>query len=96
MFAAVKPLGGLVTQLPIGPERPGRTVGPALELFYEVDYLLPHRDAAWTIMAERLREIADLATRCRNQCVPAYLPALSQVTAALRQQADRLEAARTG
>jgi hypothetical protein len=94
MFGAVKPLGGLVTQLPIGPERPGRTVGPALELFYEVDYLLPHRDAAWAIMAERLREIAELATRCRNECVPAHLPALSLVTRALRQQADRLEAAR--
>ena len=94
MFAAVKPLGGLVTQLPIGPERPGRTVGPALELFYDVDYLLPHRDAAWTIMAERLREIAELATRCRNECVPAHLPALSQITNALRQQAERLESLR--
>jgi hypothetical protein len=91
MFGAVKPLGGLVTQLPIGPERPGRTVGPALELFYDVDYLLPHRDAAWTIMAERLREIAELATRCRNECVPAFLPALSEVTKTLREQAERLE-----
>ncbi|HET8777233.1 MAG TPA: ferritin-like domain-containing protein, partial [Candidatus Limnocylindria bacterium] len=94
MFGAVEPLGGLVTQLPIGPEQPGRTVGPALELFYDVDYLLPHREAAWTIMAERLREIAKLAMRCRNECVPAFLPALSKVTTALSEQAERLEGAR--
>jgi hypothetical protein len=94
MFTAVKPLGGLVTQLPVGAGHPGRTVGPALELFYDVDYLLPHREAAWTIMEERLREIAILALRCRNQCKPPFLPALTAVTDALRTQADRLAAAR--
>ncbi|MGH2456013.1 MAG: ferritin-like domain-containing protein [Candidatus Limnocylindria bacterium] len=93
MYAVVKPLGGLVTRLPVGPDQPGRTAGPAFELFYDVDYLLPHRTAAWAIMAERLREIADLATRCRDQCVPTFLPALSKVTDAIRDQADRLETA---
>jgi len=93
MFGAIKPLGGLVTQLPIGPSRPGRTVGPALELFYDVDYLLPHRDAAWTIMAERLREIAELALQCRDECVPGFMPRLAAVTNALRQQAERIDAA---
>jgi hypothetical protein len=44
-------------------------------------------------MEERLREIAELATRCRDQCMPAFLPALSRVTDALRRQADRLAAA---
>jgi hypothetical protein len=94
MFGAVKPLGGLVTQLPIGPEQPGRTAGPALELFYDADYLLPHRQAAWTIMEERLREIAVLALRCRNRCKPPFLPALTAVTNVLGAQADRLAAAR--
>lgn len=93
MFGAIKPLGSLVTRLPIGTERPGRTIGPALELFYDVDYLLPYREAAWTIMAERLREIAELAVRCRNQCVPEYMPAISRVATTLGQQAERLEAA---
>ena len=32
MYTAVKPLGDLVTRLPVGPEQPGRTAGPALEL----------------------------------------------------------------
>jgi hypothetical protein len=44
-------------------------------------------------MEERLREIAELATRCRDQCIPTFLPALSRVTDALRRQADRLAAA---
>jgi Ferritin-like len=93
MYAAVKPLGGLVTRMPIVPAQPDRAVGPAFELFYDVDYLLPHREAAWTIMEERLREIADLATRCRDACPPRFLPPLARVTDALRAQADRLAAA---
>ena len=96
MFAAVEPLGSLVTRLPVGPDHPDRTVGPALELFYDVDYLLPHREAAWAIMEERLREIAVLALQCRNHCKPPFLPALTAVTDALRSQADRLAAARAG
>jgi hypothetical protein len=94
MFTAVKPLGALVTRMPMVPAQPERTVGPAFELFYDVDYLLPHREAAWTIMEERLREIADLATRCRDACPPLFLPPLSRVTDALRAQADTLAAVR--
>src|SRR5574338_266185 len=93
MYTAVKPLGDLVTRLPVGPEQPGRTAGPALELFYDVDYLLPHRVAAWVLMEERLREIAELATRCRDQCMPTFMPILARVTDSLRKQADRLAAA---
>jgi hypothetical protein len=94
MYAAIKPLGGVVTRMPIGPEHPDKTIGPAFELFYDVDYLLPHRDAAWTLMEERLREIADLATRCRDACPVGFLPPVAKVTDALRAQADRLAAAR--
>ena len=93
MFAAVKPLGGIVTRMPVVPADPSRTVGPAFELFYDVDYLLPHREAAWALMEERLREIAELATRCRDACPPGFLPPVSRVTDALRAQADRLAAA---
>jgi ferritin-like protein len=94
MYAAVKPLGGLVTRLPVGTEYPGATAGPSFELFYAVDYLLPHRDAAWAIIEERLRTVAELATRCRDSCSPIYMPPLMKVTDTLRAQADRLAAAR--
>ena len=94
MYAAVKPLGGLVTRLPVGPDQPGATVGPMFELFYSVDYLLPHRDAAWAVIEERMRDVAELATRCRDSCAPLYMAPLIKVTDALRAQADRLAAAR--
>jgi Ferritin-like len=94
MYGAVKPLGGLVTRLPVGPEYPDVTTGPAFELFYAVDYLLPHREAAWILMEERLREVADLAMRCRDACIPTFLVPLSRITDALRASADRLGAAR--
>ena len=94
MYAGIKPLGTLATRLPIGPDEPDATAGPAFELFYDVDYLLPHRDAAWQLMEERLREIADLAMRCRDSCIPTFMAPLAKVTDVLRAQADRLAAAR--
>lgn len=94
MFTAIKPLGSLVTRLPIGSDYPGATVGPSFELFYAVDYLLPHREAAWLVIEERLREIADFATRCRDSCAPLYMAPLIKVTDALRASAEQLSAAR--
>ncbi len=90
MFRVVKPLGDVITRLPAGPSHPGRTVGPALELFYDVDYLLPHRRAAWTIMVERLREISELAVRCRDACMPAFMVDVARIAESIRSQADRL------
>jgi hypothetical protein len=90
MKDVIKPLGGLVTQLAVGEARPGATAGPSFELFYSIDFLLPHREAAWTIMEERLREVAELATRCRDACIPSFLVPLSRITDALRRHADHL------
>jgi hypothetical protein len=94
MKNVIKPLGGLVTRLPIGPEHRGMTAGPTFELFYGVDYLLPHRDAAWAVMEERMRVLAELATRCSNACIPIYAPILTKVVAALETLADQLSEAR--
>src|SRR6266516_6440694 len=58
MLGVIRPLGDLITTLPVGPAHPGRTAGPSFELFYENDYLMPHREAAWALLAERLREAA--------------------------------------
>jgi hypothetical protein len=94
MYGAVKPLGGLVTRLPVGPEQPDRTAGPTFELFYGVDYFLPHREAAWTVLEERIRQLAELAVHCQEACSPAYMPVLIKVTGALSGLADQLAAAR--
>ena len=94
MKNVVKPLGGLVTRLPIGPEYPGRTAGPTFELFYGVDYLLPHREAAWAVLEERMRLLSELGTRCQSVCAPLYMPTLTKVTSALGDLAGQLAEAR--
>jgi Ferritin-like len=94
MKNVVKPLGGLVTRLPVGSEHPGATAGPTFELFYGVDYLLPHRDAAWLVMEERMRTIAELATHCRDACAPLFLPTLTKITTSISDLADTLAEAR--
>jgi hypothetical protein len=57
MFVAIKPLGELLTTLPVGPKYPGKTAGASFEI-YRTGYVLPHRRAAWIILRERLLELA--------------------------------------
>jgi hypothetical protein len=93
MYGAVKPLGSVITTLPIGMDLPGVTAGPAFELFYQVDYLLPHREAAWVLMEERLRDAAAFAVRCGQACTPALMAPLAKVARSLERFADMLAAA---
>jgi hypothetical protein len=88
MFAAIKPIGQLLTTLPFGPSAPGRTAGPTFELFYIGGYLLPHRHAAWTLIAERLRQAAGLAKRIESEGL-----VLKGVIAGLEKYAGQLESA---
>jgi hypothetical protein len=85
MFDVIEPLGEILTTLPVGAEHPGRTAGPSFELFYQPDYLLPHRRAAWLIMAEHLTDAADL-TEAQGDGEPRLLP----VAEALRRHAGML------
>jgi hypothetical protein len=64
--------------------------GPGFELFYEVDYLLPHRHAAWVLMEERLRDAAAFAVRCGEACTPALMEPLARVARSLEGYADKL------
>jgi CDGSH-type Zn-finger protein/truncated hemoglobin YjbI len=91
MFQAVKPLGDLVTTLPAGPDYPARTAGPSFELFYETDCVLPHREAAWILLTERLRQAA---TFCDpgDPCPVAIADGLGAVQASLIAIAESLEA----
>jgi hypothetical protein len=59
----MRPLGCLLTTLPVGPDRPGVLAGPAFEIVQPSFYVLPHREAAWRILAERLEQLADQAGR---------------------------------
>jgi hypothetical protein len=61
MFSAIKPLGLLLSELPIGPEHPGFNAGPNFQLAYRSSFLLPHRRSAWIRFSERLDEAARFA-----------------------------------
>ena len=91
MFQAIKPLGDLVTTLPAGPDYPARTAGPSFELFYESDTVLPHREAAWILITERLRQAAEYCEP-DGPCAPAVAEALAAVKSSLTEIARSLEA----
>src|SRR6201996_5748810 len=86
---AIKPLGNIITGLPAGPEYPGQTAGPSFELFYESDYVLPHREAAWVLLVERLRQAADFCEP-GAPCDPQVTEGLRQVRTNLTEIADAL------
>src|SRR3954452_12767164 len=92
MEDAISPLGEMVTRLPIGADHPGQTAGPAFELFYDADWLLPHREAAWQIIGERLDELADFAASCRDECPTGLRDELATVAANLRSLTERVRA----
>ena len=89
MEEVISPLGELITRLPIGSDYPGKNAGPTFELFYDADWLLPHRDAAWQLIGERVGELAAFAVACRNECPPGFTQELVAVADKLRELADR-------
>jgi CDGSH-type Zn-finger protein/truncated hemoglobin YjbI len=91
MVQAIKPLGDLVTTLPAGPDYPARTAGPSFELFYETDCVLPHREAAWILLAERIRQAAEFCEP-GSPCAPSVAGDLAAIQASLTDIARSLEA----
>ena len=55
----LRPLGSVLTALPIGPTFPGRTAGPPFEIVRPSFFVLPHREAAWKVIAERLDVLSE-------------------------------------
>ncbi len=88
MFVAIKPLGELLTRLPVGPGLPGKMAGPNFEIFH-TGYILPHHYAAWAILHERLLAIADFCARLgMDHSAPGVLTAIG---ADVRKLATRME-----
>ena len=88
MFLLIKPLGKLLTTMPVGEGSPGKTAGPNFE-FYRTGYLLPHRHAAWVLMHERLLELSDYCARLIAR--PSAPAQLNQISENLRRLAGELE-----
>jgi hypothetical protein len=83
MLNVIKPLGDLLTTLPVGPHRPGLTAGPVFEM-YPMSYLLPRSRAAWIILNERLVE---LGSHCSGL---AKRPRASKILTAVAESLDQL------
>jgi Ferritin-like len=92
MLRVLKPLGSAITTLPVGPEHPGLTAGPSFELFYETDYLIPHREAAWALLEERLRDAIAFCRRLQGDAGEPLATALGPIGDALGEIADSLAA----
>jgi Ferritin-like len=92
MVGVLKPLGDLITTLPVGPEHPGMTAGPSFELFYENDYLMPHREAAWALLEERVREAANFCELTQEDSDERVAAELENVRTALVGVGDSLAA----
>jgi ferritin-like protein len=59
MRQVIAPLGELLTRLPVGPQAPGWTAGPSF-MVTSATPVTPHKPAAWTILGERLQELAQV------------------------------------
>jgi hypothetical protein len=90
MGGVLRPLGELIATLPVGADHPGRTAGPSFELFYEDDDLLPHRESAWALLEERVRDAASFCDAVRQGAPEAVASALEAVQRALAGTADSL------
>jgi Ferritin-like len=89
MAAVLRPLGSLLTTLPLGPEHPGELAGPAFFMVHPSQFLLPWREAAWKVMARRLGVMADACVRLGRE---PGLARLAELEGPVRGLAARLQA----
>jgi hypothetical protein len=54
MADVVRPLGTLMTRLPISPDHPGSTAGLAFQMHYSMGNFVPWRESAWALLHERM------------------------------------------
>jgi Ferritin-like len=92
MLRAIKPLGDLLTRLPVGPDHADLNAGPSFELFYDSDCVLPHRGAAWALLEERVRDAANFCSLVRETAPDPVANQLTPVGEALTGVADSLAA----
>ena len=71
------------------PEHPGRTAGPTLEIARPAAFALPHRQAAWSIVNERLVALADSTAALAQQ---PSLGVLTDLAAKLRAMSGDIRA----
>lgn len=57
----MRALGPILTRLPVGTRFPGKTAGPAFDILRPAFFVLPHRQAAWIVLQQRLASLGSIA-----------------------------------
>jgi hypothetical protein len=73
----MRELGPVLTALPVGPSHPGRTAGPAFDIARPAIFLLPHQEAAWKILKERLDTLQQACASLGQQAALGALAPLA-------------------
>ncbi len=81
----MREVGPVLTALPVGPAHPGLTAGPAFDIARPAIFLLPHQDAAWKIIKERLDALEAACASLGNQ---AGLSALAPLATKLHSMSQ--------
>ncbi len=89
MCQAVRPLGTYLTALPVGPSHPGKTAGPAFEIYRRHSYLIPHRRTAWIILNERLMELSEYTAWLHT--LPQAPPQLAEIERVLKESGQAMK-----
>jgi len=90
MSRVIKPLGVLLTTLPIGTRFPGLTAGPSFELAHR-GYVIPHRAQAFMVLQERAVELAAHSATLLHEAPSKQAAAqLKEVEEAMKELAGRL------
>jgi Ferritin-like len=96
MIFVIKPLGMMVTRLPVGADHPGQNAGPSFELFHGSGYLLPHTWQAWVLLHERLMEVRAFLERVLQEPgyppeMPKLVPSIDRILGHLTDHMPRLK-----
>jgi Ferritin-like len=81
----LREVGPVLTALPVGPSRPGRTAGPTFDIARPALFVLPHQDAAWKIIKERLDALERACTSLGQQAGLGALAPLASKLHAMSQ-----------
>jgi hypothetical protein len=84
----MRQLGPVLTALPVGPSYPGLTAGPTFDIARPTNLLLPHQDAAWKIIKERLDALEDA---CASLSKQPGLSALMPLSAKLQSMSHDVD-----
>ena len=67
MADVIRPLGTMLTKLPVGPDHPGSTAGLAFQMHYSMGNFVPWRGSAWALLHERMAFLQDRCVSVREQ-----------------------------